>query len=621
MKIIAASEEQKKTLAKAIRSVGLFTELDDIAINFIISQSSPCQYVDQEKIIRQGDESDSFLIMLRGHATIWVETITGDPIKVGKMGPLESLGEMGLILEQPRSATVIAEGTVIAFLFSKKSFDRLLATNATFGRSLTMQLAKRLENSSKQIPLKTVSPTQIPAVDIMKMIPTDMVFRHKILPIRGNDHFMELGFVDPLKPQLLARIQERDMAKEITPVSISEEFFHEATKLLAEQSPENVSENQENSVYSESLYSESDTLMPQSPVLERLLRKVVSDGASDLHLTSSYRPRWRVDGEIKEMKTEPVLTTQTAFEWLQPLMSEKDIHEFETTKDSDFAVSLGDIARFRVNLFQDHQGTGAVLRQIPSKILSLEQLGLPSVIREFSQLPKGLVLVTGPTGSGKSTTLAAMIDFINKTRDEHIITLEDPIEFVHTSKHCLVNQREIGTHTNSFNRALRAALRQDPDIVLVGELRDLETIQLAMEVANTGHLVFATLHTSTAVTTVDRIVDMFPTEQQNQVRTSLSEVLKGVVSQTLCKKINGGRVAALEILVVNAAIANLIREGKTSQMTSIMQTGSKQGNRLLNDSLTKLIKDNVISYEEANSKALDKDGLAQKNGRKQAYRM
>ena len=373
-------------------------------------------------------------------------------------------------------------------------------------------------------------------------------------------------------------------------------------------------------MYSESVYSENDELIPESPILERLLRKVVTDGASDLHLTSSHRPRWRVDGEIKELKTEPVLTKQTAYEWLMPLMSERDIQEFEKNKDADFAVSLGDIARFRVSLFRDYSGTCAVLRQIPNRIRTLEQLGLPYIIRDFAELPKGLVLVTGPTGSGKSTTLAAIIDFINKTRDGHIITLEDPIEFVHKSKHCLVNQREIGTHTKSFNRALRAALRQDPDIVLVGELRDLETIQLAMEVANTGHLVFATMHTATAITTVDRIVDMFPNDQQNQVRTSLSEVLKGVVSQTLCKKVRGGRVAALEVLVVNSAISNLIREGKTSQMTTIMQTGVKQGNQLLNDSLTKLIKDNIITFEEANSKALDKEGLALKNGMKRAYR-
>ena len=542
MKQIQANEQQKKSLARAIRSVGLFTELDDIAINFIILQSSACQYSDQEKIIRQGDPSDSFLILLRGNATIWVDTVSGEPVKVGRMGPLESLGEMGLILDQPRTATVIAEGTVVAFLFSKKSFDRLLLTNPTFGRSLTIQLAQRLEKSSKQIPLKTATPTEIPSTSVMKMIPLDMVTRHKILPIRGNEHFMELGFVDPLKPQLLARIQERDMAKEIVPVSISEEFYEESLAILTQESDSEIS-NDSSDMYADSAYSESDSLIPESPVLERLLRKVVADGSSDLHLTALHRPRWRVDGEIKEMKTEPVLTTETAVDWLKPIMSDKDIKEFEETNDVDFAISLGDIARFRVNLFQDYQGSGAVLRQIPSKILTMEQLGLPPVVRSFAQLPKGLVLVTGPTGSGKSTTLAAMIDFINKTRDDHIITLEDPIEFVHSSKHCLVNQREIGTHTKSFNRALRAALRQDPDIVLVGELRDLETIQLAMEVANTGHLVFATLHTSTAITTVDRIVDMFPNEQQNQIRTSLSEVLKGVISQTLCKKIRGGRVA------------------------------------------------------------------------------
>ena len=255
---------------------------------------------------------------------------------------------------------------------------------------------------------------------------------------------------------------------------------------------------------------------------------------------------------------------------------------------------------------------GAVFRLIPSQILSVQQLGLPSVLLKLASLPKGLVLVTGPTGSGKSTTLAAMIDYINKTRSEHIITLEDPIEFVHKSRKCLVNQREIGPHTDSFSRALRAALRQDPDIVLVGELRDLETIQLAIEVANTGHLVFGTLHTATAITTVDRMVDMFPANQQNQIRSTLSEVLQGVVSQTLLKKEGGGRVAAIEVLVVNNAVANLIRESKTSQVATIMQTGKARGNCMLNDSLADLVQRKEVTYEEALSRSMDKSDLARR---------
>ena len=282
---------------------------------------------------------------------------------------------------------------------------------------------------------------------------------------------------------------------------------------------------------------------------------------------------------------------------------------------ADFAHAIPGLARFRVNLYRDIGGVGAVFRQIPIKIIGLEQLGMPPVVARFCELPKGLVLVTGPTGSGKSTTLAAMVDLINHTRREHIITLEDPVEFLHASDKAMVNQREVGPHTASFAHALRAALREDPDIVLVGEMRDLETVSMALETANTGHLVFGTLHTSTAASTVDRIVNLFPSEQQNAVRATLADVLKGVVSQNLLRRIGGGRVAALEVLVVNNAAASLIREAKVHQMISVMQTGKAAGNMILNDSLAALVNAKTVTYEEALAKAVDKPDLARRFSR------
>ncbi|MFT5464629.1 MAG: twitching motility protein PilT, partial [Planctomycetota bacterium] len=266
-------------------------------------------------------------------------------------------------------------------------------------------------------------------------------------------------------------------------------------------------------------------------------------------------------------------------------------------------------ARFRVNLFRDMSGPGAVCRLIPCEILTSEQLGLPFAVQELCNLSKGLVLVTGPTGSGKSTTLAAMVDSINKTRNEHIITIEDPVEFVHSNQKCLVHQREVGRHTTSFKRALRAALREDPDIILVGELRDLETIEIAIETAETGHLVFGTLHTTTAPSTVDRIIDQFPEGRQAQIRTMLSSSLRGVIAQTLCKKVSGGRIAALEIMIGTKAISSLIREGKTHQLPSQIQTGSKVGMKLLNDSLIELVKSGLVDAGHAYLKSVDKDGL------------
>ena len=348
----------------------------------------------------------------------------------------------------------------------------------------------------------------------------------------------------------------------------------------------------------------------QAPAIDRLLMKMIELGASDLHLSAGSPPMIRVDGDMTPIAGEGVLSPEANRAMLDEIISERSHHEFEETHDADFAHEIAGVARFRVNAFVDRHGVGAVLRVIPSKILTADDLGLKEAVLNLCRLHKGLVLVTGPTGSGKSTTLAAMIDYINRTRSDHIITIEDPVEFVHPNRKCLINQREVGNHTQSFKRALRAALREDPDIVLVGELRDLETIAIAIETAETGHLVFGTLHTTTAASTVDRVIDQFPADRQAQIRTMLSESLKGVVSQTLLKKTGGGRVAALETLIVTPAISNLIREGKTFQIASLMQTGKKQGMVLLNDALIDLVKKGLVEPDEAYGKAVDKTNIA-----------
>jgi twitching motility protein PilT len=349
-------------------------------------------------------------------------------------------------------------------------------------------------------------------------------------------------------------------------------------------------------------------ISPDRPI-DRLFHRLVSEGASDLHMSSNEIPIIRKDGDMVRLTGEGVLSAEQLFALLAPIIPDNNRAQFEKEDDTDFAYSIEGLARFRANLFRDRHGVGAVFRTIPAKIISAEKLGLSTAITDLCNLHKGLVLVTGPTGSGKSTTLCAMVDLVNRTRSGHIITIEDPIEFVHENKQCLINQREIGPHTRSFKRALRAALREDPDVVLVGEMRDLETIAIAIETAETGHLVFGTLHTTTAYSTVDRIIDQYPPDQQEQIRVMLSESLKGVVSQTLLKKIGGGRVAALEILLVNAAVSNLIREGKTFQIPSIMQTAKNVGMRLMNDALTELVEKKLVQPEEAMAKAVDKGGL------------
>ncbi|MDA3837544.1 MAG: type IV pilus twitching motility protein PilT, partial [Candidatus Delongbacteria bacterium] len=333
--------------------------------------------------------------------------------------------------------------------------------------------------------------------------------------------------------------------------------------------------------------------------IDELLSFMLDNNASDLHLSTASKPILRIDGDMMILEDYPELTENDIWTVINQITPDKNIKEFKETNDSDYAYEIPELCRFRANIFRDNKGAGAVFRQIPFEILTPEVLNIPNAIIELCSLPKGLILVTGPTGSGKSTTLAAMIDHINRNTQKHIITVEDPVEFVHQNKKCLVNQREVGEHTQSFKKALRAALREDPDVILVGEMRDLETIAIAIEMAETGHLVMGTLHTNTAVGTVDRIIDQFPANQQNQIRTMLAESLIGVVSQMLCKRVEGGRVAVYETLICSTAVANLIRESKTFQIPSLMEVGKAKGMRLMTDSFIDLINAGTITVEEA----------------------
>ena len=343
--------------------------------------------------------------------------------------------------------------------------------------------------------------------------------------------------------------------------------------------------------------------------IESLLRVLITNKASDLHLRSGSPPMLRASGDIAAIANEAVLSSEDIETMLNAVMLEHNREEFKELNDSDFAHEIPGVARFRGNALRDRRGTGAVFRAIPASVVTVEQMGISPEVQRLCHLTKGLVLVTGPTGSGKSTTLCALIDLVNRTRSDHVITIEDPIEFVHESKKCLITQRHVGVHTSSFKHALRAALREDPDIVLVGELRDLETVSMAIETAETGHLVFGTLHTSTAVSTVDRIIDQFPPDRQAQIRVMLSESLKGVISQVLCKKIGGGRVAAREIMLSTPSISNLIREGKTFQIPSVLQTSRRLGMVTMNDALVELVDSKQVEPQEAYLKATDKVGI------------
>ena len=342
--------------------------------------------------------------------------------------------------------------------------------------------------------------------------------------------------------------------------------------------------------------------------IAQLLAFGVKQGASDLHLSAGLPPMIRVDGDIRRINV-PEMDHKQVHDMIYDIMSDKQRKDFEEFMETDFSFEIPGLARFRVNAFNHNRGAGSVFRTIPSKILGLDELGTPKIFEEISEYPRGIVLVTGPTGSGKSTTLAGMVDYKNETEYGHILTVEDPIEFVHESKKCLVNQREVHRDTLGFNEALRSALREDPDTILVGEMRDLETIRLALSAAETGHLVFGTLHTSSAAKTIDRIVDVFPAAEKSMVRSMLSESLKAVISQTLLKKVGGGRVAAHEIMIGTPAIRNLIREDKIAQMYSAIQTGQNVGMITLDQNLKGLLAQGLVAKEEAKKKAANPDSL------------
>ena len=601
METLSMRDDLQQKVHAALKDCALFRALKPEQIPQLAKAAELVHFGAGETIVKQGAASDSFFVLIDGDAAVTVEK-GGEAQEIGVVPKPSSLGEVGLLLGEPRTATVVARGEVLALRFSAKAFEAMFQKIPNFGIALSGGLAFRLHQVSGTLQLPHWDAKDgAPGEEVLELLPLELQQRHRIVPLRLDTNVLTLGLVDDPTSQVMDAVRKLFPSLELRPVRIDPGFFNQVMQGRA-----GVKEARQKAA------SAAAPSAPRSAKLDKLLERMVAEGASDLHLSAGHKPMWRVDGEMQVMADAAPLAPEEAFELLAPAMEKRHRDEFAADSDGDFAYSLPGVARFRVNVFRDHNGAGAVLRQIPSKILTFEQLALPAVLRTLCEMPKGLVLITGPTGSGKSTTLAAMIDYINKTNRAHIITLEDPIEFLHQSQSALINQREVGGHTKTFARALKAALREDPDIVLVGEMRDLETIQLALETANTGHLVLATLHTNNAISAVDRIVDQFPADQQAQVRSVLSEVLRGVVSQTLCRKVGGGRVAALEVLVVNYAVANLIREAKTVQIPSVMQAGRAQGMQLLNDELARLVDAKKVALDEAMAASVDKEDLSRR---------
>jgi twitching motility protein PilT len=604
MDVVPVSKDLEPKVHASASQIPLFRALKPEQIPQLIKAAELQRFAPGEVIVRQGDKSDAFYVVVSGEATVTVSREGGEAVELGEIPLPSSIGEVSLLLDEPRTATVTARTEVLALRFSEKAFDAMFQKIPGFGAALSSGLAYRVHELSDRIDIPGAEHPQPPPPETLALLPFEFVQRHRALPLAVSGNVLTLGMVDTPTTQVMKAIHDQLPALDVRPRKIEADFFnqvlsrHGGVKGWSGAAP------------AKAAAAEPAKAPPAR--LKQLLERVIAEGASDLHLSAGHKPHWRVDGDMRPMEDMPVLGPKDVLDLLEPVMEERHRQQFASDNDTDFAYALPGSARFRVNAFRDRHGVSAVMRQIPSTILTFEQLSLPEVIRGFCEIPKGLVLVTGPTGSGKSTTLAAMVDYINKNKKHHIVTLEDPIEFVHQSQSCLINQREVGGHTKSFARALKAALREDPDIVLVGEMRDQETIMLALETANTGHLVFATLHTNSAVSAVDRVIDQFPAEQQQQVRSVMSEVLRGVVAQTLLKKKGGGRVAALEVLVVTPAVANLVRESKTVQLPGVMQISKGLGMSLLNDELQHLIETGKVEPAEALSKAVDKDDLARR---------
>ena len=599
MRVIERNPEILTRANAAFDTNPFFEPFNDTQRAQVIGKAGTIEaYADNEYILKAGDPADFLFVIISGEVSVVVGE-GDDQIEISRLERSQMVGELAVILNEKRTASCIARGEVLILKLAREVFRKVVLAVPEASLSMMRILAERLKKTSRPPAHRDYrADSPIPPVEVLRLLPVGFMQRHRVAPVKKQESRVLIGYCDRMDESLLASISNLLPAMKIEPVSIETEYFQ---KIMQNYGGEAVSTGQ---------------AAGGSGItgIDDLLKRLVEEGGSDLHLSAGQVPRWRIDGLIRPIAGFLKLAPREVFQLLEPIMRPDSIEEFNKTGDEDFAYAMDKHSRFRINLLRDHNGVSAVFRHIPNTIFTLEELGMPEILRKWAEAPKGLILVTGPTGSGKSTTLAAMVDHINRNRECHILTIEDPVEFVHQSRKALVNQREVGVHTMSFSRALKAALREDPDVVLVGEMRDLETISMAIETANTGHLVLATLHTSTAMSTINRIVDQFPAESQEQIRAGLADNLLGVCCQTLCRKTGGGRVPALEVLVMDYGMANMVREGKTHMLLTGMTTGQNRGNRLLNDDLARLVRAGKISKEEALSKAVDSADMAKRIG-------
>jgi twitching motility protein PilT len=638
MKQHAIEGDFKGWVNNALRQASLFTGLDAPTLELVIQQATLWELDAQEVLLRQGEAADAFFMVLMGEMLVTtVDAESGAALEVGRLRPVEPVGEMALLAQSPRTATVTAVKSSYVVRFDAAFFDSMCERLPGFARRLARIMGGRLEHTARRLPLPEFTREEIgnPPQELVARLPAELMAEYRLLPLRRDGDAVIVGFVDRPDRQLAETVRRAFQGARMIPVRIAARDFDElagpmglAARTVA-PSVASVSgatpavSGSHGAVATPAVLARRTRRRTQTSVvaaveqmslIEPILRHMIEARASDLHLSAGQPPRWRVDGDLVTIPDQAIPRQSEVYDLLEPFMSERTILEFEENHDCDFAFAVEGIARFRVNMYRDSAGVGAAFRLVPSQIPTMDQILLPKGAQRLVELNQGLVLVCGPTGSGKSTTLAAMLSHINQQRRSHIITIEDPIEFHHESRMCKVTQREVGKNTVTFQRALRSALREDPDIVLVGELRDQETMALALETAQTGHLVFSTLHTSTAIGTIDRIIDMFPVEQHNQVRSTLADVLKGVINQNLCRRQGGGRVGAYEVLMVSSAVSNCIRTAKTTQIATIMTTGKAAGNQVMNENLEALVRSRTIDIQEALLRSVDRAELRTRLG-------
>lgn len=601
MEVIELDNQRKAEALKLMAGLPFFRELGRENLLKVLGIAECVRLVPNEAMVKQGEKSDSFFVMLEGRLKVYSEREGGAKVLLGNLEHPNTVGEIGLILGKTRTATVVASVETTALRFRADHFFSLFNKVPNFARGIMQSIATRLDEVSEQIPLPTPSEdVGAPDVTLARLLPVAFMERHRIVPVRMEGNQLILGCVDQPTSSILHTVFQMLPGREVLPVRVGKHFFEQFMRAYSGLGGDGG--------------DEADRERPRASLAERLealVQRMVAEGASDLHVAGRCRPRWRLQGDLQVLTDAPRFGVEEVYDLVEPILEDRHKEEFDLYGDTDFVYQSASGARFRFNMYRDIEGVGAAIRILPATIPAAEELGLPEHIVRLCSRKQGLILVTGPTGSGKTTTLGAMIDHINANRRVHILTLEDPVEFVHVNDLAKVTQREVGKNTANYGRGLRAGLREDPDVILVGELRDLETVTLALEAAQSGHLVLATMHTNSAPSTVDRVISMFPAEQQENIRDTLAVVLIGVVSQALAKKRAGGRVGVYEIMITNPAIQNLIREHKVFQISEQMQTGGKDSGQMLQrSSLVRLVKSGVIEPGEALAVANEKNLVA-----------